>query len=358
MTGLLYREDIDAVRDRLTIWWNGGDIGRPAIKITAPRETPLENIPALPQPSGWETDYSISNWDYRVNLTQRACINTFYLGDCMPTVAPDLAPGCLSLYLGCRGIEHPGSVWLEPRISDPATARFVFNPNNKYWQFTLKLGREQLRLGKGKFQIQYPDLIEGLDTLAGMRHNDRLLVDLIDRPEWVKSALKQITQLYFQYYDPLYDLFKDERGGSNFWCWAPGRVAKLQCDFSAMISAPMYREFMLPVLLEMTQKLDYTLYHWDGPGALQHHDALLSVPRLNMLQWTPGDGQEPVNNKRWWPLYHKTTEAGKGVYIGGLTPEDIPVFKKEFGQRFKLFMVEMRVDTPAIAERVLQQASD
>ena len=358
MPGLLYREDIDAVRDRLTTWWNGGDIGRPAIKITAPRAKPLEDIPALPQPSGWMTDYAITDFAYRVNLSARACANTYYLGEAVPTVAPDLAPGCLSLYLGCEGVEHPGTVWLKPCIDDPNQARFEFDPNNKYWQFTLKLAKEQLRLAKGKFQIQFPDLIEGLDTLAGMRHNNKLLTDLLDRPEWVSNALSQITPLYFRYYDPLYELLKDERGGSNFWCWAPGRIAKLQCDFSAMISAHMYREFMLPVLLDMTEKLDYSMYHWDGPGAIQHHDTLLSVPRLNMLQWTAGDGHEPMSDKRWWPLYHKTTEAGKKIFIGGLTAADIPVFKKEFGQRFKLFLLDMSANSVAEAERVLQMASE
>ena len=42
MAGLLYREDMDGVRERLTVWWNGGDIGRPAVHITAPRAEPAE----------------------------------------------------------------------------------------------------------------------------------------------------------------------------------------------------------------------------------------------------------------------------------------------------------------------------
>ena len=42
MSGLLYREDMDDVRQRMAKWWNGGDLGRPALQLTAPRETPLE----------------------------------------------------------------------------------------------------------------------------------------------------------------------------------------------------------------------------------------------------------------------------------------------------------------------------
>ena len=87
MSGLLYREDMDEVRKRMTIWWDGGDIGRPAMfaslsglaslnrQITAPRPKPLEEIEAMPEPEGWVTHYSTSNFDYRVNLSAQQCIN-------------------------------------------------------------------------------------------------------------------------------------------------------------------------------------------------------------------------------------------------------------------------------------------
>ena len=207
MSQLLYKDDFDEARDWLTAWWNGEDIGRPAMQITAPRETPAEDIPEMPKPEDWVTDYSTSNFEYRVNLSRRACVKTHYLAEAVPVVAPDLAPNCLALYLGCRGIERIGTVWCEPCIDSPETAIFQNNPENFYWDFTLRLGKEQLRLGKNRFMIQFPDLIEGLDTLAAMRGTEALLIDLIERPDWVHAALKQITDRYFEYYDVLYDLF-------------------------------------------------------------------------------------------------------------------------------------------------------
>ena len=142
MSGLLYREDMDDVRKRLTTWWNGGDIGRPAMHLTAPRAEPIERIGAMPEPKGWITGYSTTNFDYRVNLSARSCINTYYLGETVPCVAPDLAPNCLALFLGCRGVEMPGTVWCKPCIPSPERARFEFNPNNFYWKFALRLARE------------------------------------------------------------------------------------------------------------------------------------------------------------------------------------------------------------------------
>jgi len=358
MAGLLYREDMDDVRQRLTTWWQGGDIGRPALAVTAPRAKPIEEIPALPEPPGWVTDYSTSNFEYRVNLAARACIDRYYLGEAVPYVAPDLGPNCLALYLGATGVEMPGTVWFRPCIEDPAQARFAVDEDNFYWRYTLCLTEAFLCVGREKFLLQFPDLIEGLDTLAGLRSTERLLLDLIERPEWVQSSLRQITELYFYYYEALYARIHDEVGGSVFWMWAPGRLAKLQCDFSAMISPAMFGEFMVPVLREMCARIPYTIYHWDGPGAIPHHDHLLSIPDLKVIQWTAGAGAEPGAHQRWWPLYHKTIEAGKGMYVLAESVDDLIALKREFGQKLKRFYITLSVPSLAEAERALAVVSD
>jgi hypothetical protein len=252
----------------------------------------------------------------------------------------------------------PGTVWCEPVGEEIDDLRFNYDPDNFYWQFSQKLGREQRRLGQGKFLLQFPDLIEGLDTLAAMRGTEKLLLDLIERPEWVHQCLRQITDRYFHYYDVLYDLMRDEVGGSIYWLWAPGRVAKFQCDFSAMISPGMFKEFMVPVLTEMCERVSYCLYHWDGPGAIPHHDHLLSIPKLRMLQWTAGAGVEPPAHPRWWRMYHKTIEAGKKLYIGLESMDEVEPLCREFGPKLKQFYLTLSVPTMKDAEHVLAMVSD
>jgi len=353
MAGLLYREDWDEVRARLTTWWNGGDIGRPALQFTVKRDKPLLDIPQMPKPDGWTTDYSISNFEYRINLMENEPNRVIYGGDAAPKVSPDLAPNCLALYLGCPGVEGERTVWCEPIFHKPEDAKFVLDKQNIYWQFSTRLCREIMRVGKGKMVIQFPDFIEGLDTLAALRGTDALLTDLIDRPEWVHDCLRQITDRYFRVYDIWYDMIRDERGGSVFWAWAPGRMAKFQCDFSAMISPGMFGEFMAPVLTEMTERVSYSMYHWDGPNAIPHHDHLLSIPKLTMIQWTAGAGQPGSCDKKWWPLYHKTVDAGKKVHIeGAKSVEIMNALKKEFGEKLKQFLINGSFDS----EKTMQEA--
>ena len=359
MSALSYRADVDQAFDRLTTWWQGGDIGRPVMLITAKRPEPIEPIPVMAEPEGWSTHYSTRNFEYRVNLAARACINTYYLGEAVPQISPDLGPNCLALYLGCQGREGIDTVWFEPFIEELNQARFEFDPENFYWDFTLRLAKKQLEIGQGKFLTSFPDLIEGLDTLAAMRDTQPLLFDLMDQPQQVHQALDQIIERYFDYYDILYELIKDERGGSHFWAWAPGRMAKFQCDFSAMISPAMFKEFMVPTLQRMSERVDYCMYHWDGPGAIRHHDHLLSLPQINAIQWTPGAGAETVASKYWWPLYHKTIEAGKKMVLLNLEGLDtLRIFKKEFGPKLKHFLISVQAQSLAEAEEILKIVSE
>jgi 5-methyltetrahydrofolate--homocysteine methyltransferase len=355
MGGLVYRPDWEEARGRLTTWWNGGDIGRPAMHITVPRAEPWEAIPAMPEPEGWITPYSTRSVEYRVNLALRECLMTDYFGEAAPVVAPgDLAPNCLALYLGCHGTETRDSVWCEPCIESPETARFQYRPDNFYWRFSLDAYSQVRKRGAGKLLLQFPDLIEGLDTLAAMRGTQKLLLDLVERPEWVHRSLRRITDLYFRYYDMLYDLLRDEVGGSVYWVWAPGRLTKLQCDFSAMISPGMFREFMLSLLTEMTERVSYSLYHWDGPGAIIHQQALLEIPRLGMIQWQPGAGNEPQWHPRWWPLLHAIVDAGKKVFIGGGGREQLLALKREFGEKCKQMLLGCEAQTKQQAGELLR----
>ena len=122
--------------------------------------------------------------------------------------------------------------------------------------------------------------------------------------------------------------------------------------------APMFDEFMMPVLREMTARVDHCIYHWDGPGAIPHHDSLLSLPDLEVLQWTPGAGARTTTDPHWWPLYHKTIEAGKKVMIGIENEEGLSALLQEFGPKLKQFLIQMRVKTPEKAEEILGLVSN
>jgi hypothetical protein len=208
---------------------------------------------------------------------------------------------------------------------------------------------------RGRFLHQFPDLIEGLDVVAALRGTEPLLYDLFDRPEWVQAMMSRITALYFRYYDVLYDRLRDDLGGSVFWTWAPGRLAKLQCDCSAMLSPQQFIDFQIPVLAEMCQRLSYTIYHLDGVEAVKHLDALLALEDLDVIQWTPGAGRPPVGDPAWYPLYRRILEAGKRVFLLGLTADQALGLKAEFGPDSRHFLLALWLGDAARGEMLMHQ---
>ncbi|MBT3375352.1 MAG: hypothetical protein HN742_17220 [Lentisphaerae bacterium] len=355
---MLYRPDAAEARDRLTTWWNGGDIGRPVLLVSSPRSERLEDVPVMPPPEGVLCErYTAKSLEFRTNLGIRQAGGVELSGEAIPTASPCLGPNCLALFLGCEGVEQPGTVWFRPCLEDTESTAFNADPDNWHWGFQRALLDGLVSAGQGKFMVTFPDLIEGLDTLAAMRGSQELLVDLIERPDWVHKGLARISELYHEYYDAVYERIKDETGGSHFWLWAPGKCGKFQCDFSAMISPDMFGEFMVPVLEDLCNYIPYNLYHWDGPGALIHHDHLLSVDALQALQWTPGAGAAPVDDPSWWPYYHKTVEAGKKMCVFGCRSIDqLKAMKREFGPQLKQFAIRKHCPTRAEAEEFIRTA--
>ncbi len=59
----------------------------------------------------------------------------------------------------------------------------------------------------------------------------------------------------------------------------------------------------------------YSIYHLDGPQALQHLDILLDIPKLNAIQWVSGARADKESISRYLPLYKKIQEKKKSIVV-------------------------------------------
>lgn len=222
-----------------------------------------------------------------------------------------------------------------------------FNPDNYWWNHHLELIKKAHHISRNDFLISIPDIIENIDVLSNMRSPQNLCYDLVDKPIQLKANINQIDNMYFKYYDEMYDIVKLDDGSScytAFYIWGPGKTAKVQCDFSALISAPHFREFILPCLQKHCSQLDNTLYHLDGIDAVRHLDSLIEIKELNALQWTPGAGKADGASEQWYPIYEKVLNAGKSLWIsiydGSMENwiEGVDKIVKTFGNRGMYFI--------------------
>lgn len=312
-----YKENWEETKDRFKAWWQRSNIDRPLMKIVAKRKEPLEELeevwkPQTPEDRHLEVDRKVKN-------LRNYCRTHRFMAESFPSLDINIGAGSMSVYLGLEPEFRWDTVWFKECIDDWETwGSLKYDSKNYWWNRHLNAMKRGKELAQDDFLVNIPDIIENLDILSAMRGAQNLCFDMMDQPELVKTYLNQLDEIYFKYYDNMYDIVKDKDGGSSytiFSIWGPGKTAKIQCDFSAMISPDQFREFVLPSLRKQCQELDFSLYHLDGPDAIKHVEALMEIDELDALQWTAGAGQPDGGNERWYPIYDQVRDANKSLWI-------------------------------------------
>lgn len=320
---LAWKPEWPRVRQTFTDWWHHKGL---AVAIFAPADQPHADLPApAPDPS-LETFYLDP-----VARTQRYAhylSRLFFGGAAYPIFDTSIGPGSLGTFLGC-GVELASdTVWYHPSIKDPPAAHppLRFDPHQIWFQRHLAIIKEARRQAADRYLVGLPDLIENLDTLAQLRGPQQSLMDLLESPEWALAKIHEINQVFFDAYDALLPHIRDPWGGTTFGpfnLWGPGKVAKVQCDFSCMISPANYRTFVRPDLEAQCAWLDYSMYHLDGTQDLPQLPNLLDIEALDAIEWTPQAGLPGGGSPDWYDLYRQIRRAGKSVQAVGVKVEEI-----------------------------------
>ena len=316
-----WKSNLEETKQRYINWWNHKGIilnmwehfqegVQPHAEITPP--APAKDLSQKWFDPQWRAEYL--DW-YVAHSSLKA--------DILPVANTQLGPGSLAAILG--GVFEGGedTIWIHP--NPDFTDEIVFNPEHPNWILHKELLKACKAKANGHYFVGMPDLMEGLDVLAALKGTDRVLLDTVMQPEILEQQMQQINDIYFKVFDELYDIIRegDEMAFCYFSSWAPGKMSKLQSDISTMISQDDYRRFVQPFIREQCQKIDYTLYHLDGVGAMHHLPALLEIEELNAIQWTPGVGEPQGGSPKWYDLYKKILAGGKSVMACWVTLDEL-----------------------------------
>jgi len=311
MDGVLWKENWAESRQHYVDWWAGRGLVITMWEHLQTEGEPHEVVAAPSPPKDLDQYWFDPEWraaDLHYRLSRSSL-----KADILPVANTHLGPGSLAAILGANLAGGEDTIWIHPRPGDSDAVEL--DENNRWWQLHLDLIRACQRYSQGRYFVGCPDLIEGLDTLAGLRGTQPVLVDTIEKPKDLEQRLQTVNNIWFEVFERIYQEINvnGEMAFCYFSLWAPGRMAKLQSDISGMISPRHFRRFVLPYIREQCQKLDYSLYHLDGVAAIRHLDALLEIEELNAIQWTPGVGQPQGGDPCWYDLYKRIRAAGKSI---------------------------------------------
>jgi len=324
----MWQDNWEDTKRHLVDWWNCeglvlGEWGSP-LREGAPHEHTTAPMKAQSVREEY-FDAELRARRNHHNLARRS-----FPADMLPISSTDIGPGSLALFLGSTPGFSPETVWFNPCIqcceSPEDLPSFRFDESSEWWQVTEATLKACAELGRDKYLVGCPDLVENVDILASLREAQTLLVDMIERPEWVEQKVTEINRVWFEAYQRIYDIIKLPDGSSAFGAfrlWGPGKTAKVQCDASAMFSPDMFQRFVVPRLTEQCQWLDNSMYHLDGTQAICHLDALLDIDALDAIEWTPEPGVEGGGSPRWFDMYRRILEAGKSVQVVGADRDEV-----------------------------------
>jgi len=312
--------DLDDRVARQDAFWDCAVIDRPVVSITVPKAQP-----ELPYPSKHHATIR-ERWmdvDYQAERALAYVMNTDYLGDAIPHAMPNLGPEVFSAFFGCELEFGEYTSWSIPSLDSWDNLQSVqFSRDNIYWRKIVAMTDALLEVGRGIFYTGITDLQPG-SVIASLRDPHQLNLDMIDFPEEVKKLQTYVTEVYKE----VYDFFCDKLTAAGQLCstWA-GIVSTKRwyvpsVDFSCMISPKMFEETFLPGVVAECRHYEASVYHLDGPGAIQHLDALLDIEELNAIQWVWGAGQGRATD--WMDIYIRCQKAGKGLQIGPLEPDEL-----------------------------------
>jgi hypothetical protein len=335
------------IEETYEAWWNK-KLKRPICGVVVrdrDPKRPCPNVPLLSKATCGDFEFTadqvVDRLDYELSQ------NSYY-GDAFPYIyMADFGAGIMAAFLGCKVVidKELNNVWFFPdKKRELSEMHFTYNPDNIWLKRIKDIYKASINRWDNKVILSMPDLGGPLDVLAAIRGSEDLLMDLYDNPDEVKRLTKELDKAWMDYFNDINGIILPFTCGHSDWAMVYSKTPSYitQCDFSYMISNEMFKEFVLSSINYSCENMNHILYHLDGIGQLAHLDTLLSIDKLDGIQWVPGEGNKPFYE--WPEIYRKIIDAGKLPYAISFNPEDYMKLLNQFDSDTPFFSIPFTFD--------------
>lgn len=242
---------------------------------------------------------------------------TYRAGDALPAVRIDFGPVALGALLGAKTEFGSDTTWTEAFIDDDWSNApdWILRPDNEWWIRLQNLLSLVTDAAKGKFLVCTPDLGGSADVLLNLRGSTGLCMDAIDTPRRIRDAIDAIFPVWRESFCKQYQKTVEHGAGICHWLglWSNQPYVIPACDFCYMIGPDEFESTCLSDIARQAGAVGRAIFHLDGPGSARHIDALLDLPQLQAIQFTPGEGTKSA--LPWVDMFRKIQDRGKSVLV-------------------------------------------
>ncbi|MAE63980.1 MAG: hypothetical protein CMJ18_06870 [Phycisphaeraceae bacterium] len=277
---------------------------------------------------------------------------TRYVGDAIPMIRLDLGPAALGAIVGAPVTVDENTAWTGAFIRDDWANAPDWRLKGEWWLRFQRLLHRVAEHASGRYLVCLPDLGGAADPLLNMRGPESLCMDALEQPERIRAALDDAYEAWRRAIARCYEIVLSHGAGLVHWLmvWSDRPYILPTCDVNFMLGPEAFRDIFLPDLARQAQTVERTLYHLDGPGAARHIDALLEVPAITAIQFTPGAGTPSA--LEWTGMFRRIQAAGRPLVIVCPVDEVLPICERLEPQGLALIV------DPAAPERTEEVFDD
>lgn len=337
---LAFKPDFAEAKERWLAFWEHELIDRPCCLVTAPKADAGKLPPNPPYLAGARDAFGPV-----IDALLARAEGTWFGGEAMPSYTPSFGPDMFAAWLGANlefDKDNYGTNWVAARVKDwTREPPLALAEDNHWWKRMLAFCRALANAFQDKMLVAHLDLHSNMDALSALRSPQNLCLDLLDVPERIEQAMREVTPLYPVIYDALYEAGNMGRHGTLGWvpAYHPVKTNTIQCDFAALVGPEHFRRFVMPALAAEAAYLGHTVYHLDGPECLVHLDDLCSIPGLDCIQWVSGARNKPF--VEWMDLLKRIQSKGVAVWIP-CNADSIKVFHRELDPSLLFYVCSVR----------------
>ena len=305
---LEFSEDFPTIARRYEAWWKGEMLDRPVFAAEVAREPGrviAKRLDLLDRPEEW----------FEAALADLKAMRR--IGDALPNIRVDFGPVMLGGLLGAKTEFGSGTTWTHAFIDDDWSNVPDWNirEETRFWKLLVRLLEMVSADAAGRYLVRTPDFGGSADVLLNLRGSMELCMDVLEKPEVVRSAVEALYPSWRKGFTECYRVALSHGAGVIHWIgpWSDEPYMIPACDFGYLIGPEPFRAIFLADIARQSATAGRALFHLDGPGSTRHLDALLEIPEMRAIQYVPGAGTPTA--LPWVEMFRKIQSKGRSLVI-------------------------------------------
>jgi hypothetical protein len=237
--------------------------------------------------------------------------------DALPYIRVDFGPCCLPAFMGLDREYGADTGWSHAFIRDDWSNApdWRLEHESRSWKQLETLLDLAAGAARGKCLVGTPNLGGPCDILSNLRGATELCLDVLDQPERILEANAAMMDAYEEAYRFLHASIARHRAGLMHWhlIWSDQPYMIAECDLSFSVGPDDWKKVCLPDIERQSHVADRCIFHLDGSGSTRHIEALLEIPSIHAIQYTPGAGTPSA--LAWLDMFRLIQRKGRSLLV-------------------------------------------